>query len=140
MQKILSRLSGWRLQSILILGFALTAGITIVTGSVITDGLIKNYLATAQDSRVGRDMELADAFYRSKLYDISGNAGRVSSVAPVRHNLAAAAQGDERAIQALKQQLDVEIANLPPGSHHRPRPGPRPPPPCPSVGIHGVIV
>jgi two-component system NtrC family sensor kinase len=119
MQKILSRLSSWRLQSILILGFALTAGITILTGSVITDGLIKNYLATAQDNRVGRDMELADAFYRTKLYDISGNAGRVSSVAPVRHNLAAAAQGDERAIQALKQQLDVEIANLPPGSHQR---------------------
>ncbi len=119
MQRFVSRLSNWRLQSILMLGFALTAAITIVMGSAITDSLIRNYLSSAQDARVGRDMDLADAFYRSKLYDISGNAGRVSSVAPVRHNLAAAIQGDEQAIQVLEQQLKVEIANLPPGSHQR---------------------
>ena len=119
MQKILSRLSSWRLRSILILGFAATAAITIVTGALITDRLIRNYLSTAQDSRVGRDMDLADAFYRSKLHDISGGAGRVSSVAAVCQNLSAAAQGDPQACELLEQQLESEISNLPPGSHQR---------------------
>jgi two-component system NtrC family sensor kinase len=119
MPKILARLSARRLQSILILGFALTAAITIVLGSAITHGLIRNYLSTAQDSRVGRDMDLANAFYQTKLNDISGAAGRVSSVASVCQDLAAAAEGDEQACETLEQQLDSEISNLPPGSHQR---------------------
>jgi two-component system NtrC family sensor kinase len=119
MPKLLSRLSNWRLQSILILGFALTAAITIVTGSVITDRLIRNYLSTAQDARVDRDMDLADAFYKSKLYDISGNAGRLSASATIRASLLAATQGDEQAGQAVAQRLESEIANMPPGSHQR---------------------
>ncbi|MEJ2209412.1 MAG: cache domain-containing protein [Anaerolineae bacterium] len=119
MPKILARLSGWRLQSILILGFALTAAITIVIGSLITYSLINNYLGTAQDARVGRDMDLADAFYRSKLYDISGSAGRISAVAAIQQNLSAAVDGDEQALNVLQQQLESEITNLPPGSHQR---------------------
>jgi len=119
MKKTLSRLSGWRLQSILILGFALTAAITISLGSVITDGLIRNYLSTAQDARVGRDMDLADAFYKSKLHDISSSAGRLSASVTIRQNLLDAARGNEQAIQALGQRLESEIANMPPGSHQR---------------------
>ena len=119
MKKILARLSSWRLQSILVLGFALTAAVTIVIGSLITYSLINNYLGTAQDARVGRDMDLADAFYRSKLYDISGSAGRISSVDTVRQSLPLAAAGDRQAIAVLEQQLESEIRNLPPGSHQR---------------------
>jgi two-component system NtrC family sensor kinase len=119
MKTILSRLSNWRLQSILILSFALTAGITIVLGSAINDGLIRNYLGTAQDARVDRDMDLADAFYKSKLYDIVGNTGRMSVSATVRRNLLDAALGDAQAVDVLGERLESEIANMPPGSHQR---------------------
>ena len=69
MQKLLARLSNWRLQYILIIGFALTAATTIAIGSLITFRLINNYLKETQDARVGRDMDLAEAFYNTKLHD-----------------------------------------------------------------------
>jgi two-component system NtrC family sensor kinase len=114
MKRFLAQLSNWRLQHVLIISFALTTAITIVVGSVMMYSVINNYLEDAQDARVGRDMDLADAFYNNKLNDISATSKRLASSRIVRHNIIAAGQADEAAIQALQTQVDNEISNLPP--------------------------
>jgi two-component system NtrC family sensor kinase len=116
MRTLLAPPRGWRLQYILIMGFVLTTAFTIVVGALITYGLINNYLIEAQDARVGRDMELANAFYISKLDDIAATAGRVASVCSVRQNLKGASQSDGLASEAITAGIDNEIENLPPGT------------------------
>jgi two-component system, NtrC family, sensor kinase len=114
LKKIIWRASGWRLQSILILGFALTAAITIVVGAAITYSLIDSYLKGAQDARVGRDMDLAAAFYESKLNDIVASADRIASARAVRHNVIDAARGQSNALKVVQDEIDTEVSNLPP--------------------------
>jgi len=108
MQKLLARFNGLRLQHILIVGFALIAAITIVVGALITYSVINNYLEDAQDQRVARDMDLANAFYNTKLYDIASTAGRMAAGRCVEHNLPVATQSAESdvltAIQAEPAQ------------------------------------
>ncbi len=116
MRKLLDRLLKWRLQYVLVLGFAAVTAITIAVGTPITYRLINNYLAEAEDRRVGRDMELATAFYDLKLRDISSVAGRIASSRSVRHNAQAASQGDGAAIQILEEAIDNEVANYPSGT------------------------
>jgi two-component system NtrC family sensor kinase len=116
MQKLLNRLGNLRLQHILIAGFALTAALAIVLGAPITYSVINNYLEDAQDARVGRDMDLANAFYNNKLNDIASTAGRLASLRSLRHNLSEAKEGNVEAIQAIEEGIDNEIANLPQGT------------------------
>jgi len=116
MPKFLARLFGWRLQYVLVIGFVLTTAITIVVGTPVTYSLINNYLKDAQDRRVGRDMDLAEAFYNNKLNDISATARRIASARVVEHNLVAAAQGDPQADQAVIDAIDNELSNLPANS------------------------
>lgn len=71
MQKLLARLVDWRLQYVLVLGLALTTAITILVGTPVTCSVINSYLGDASDARIGRDMDLANAFYNGKLQDIS---------------------------------------------------------------------
>jgi two-component system NtrC family sensor kinase len=113
MPKFLAQLVGWRLQYVLIIGFVLTTTITIAVLTPVTYSLINNYLKDAQDRRVGRDMDLAEAFYNNKLNDISATARRIASARIVEHNLVAAAQGDPRALQAVFDVIDNELSNLP---------------------------
>ncbi len=58
-------------------------------------------------------MDLANAFYNSKLDDISSTAGRIASVLCVQESLPAAAEGDAQATQVIEDAIDNEIANLP---------------------------
>jgi two-component system NtrC family sensor kinase len=113
MQKLLARLSNRRLLHILIVGFAFTAAITIVFGSVMTYRVINSYLEEAQDARVGRDMELAEAFYNNKQNDISSTTARLASTRSVRHNLSRAAAGDAGALEAIDDAIETEVSNLP---------------------------
>jgi hypothetical protein len=116
MKRSLASLSNWRLQHVLILSSALTTAITIAIGSLITYGVINNYLASAQDARLGRDMDLADAFYNNKLHDMSATAQRVASSRVVEHNIGPASQQDASATEAIKTVVDNEISNLPSGA------------------------
>ena len=113
MQRVLARLSNWRLLHILIVGFAFTAAITIVFGSMMTYRVINNYLEDAQDARVGRDMDLAEAFYNNKQHDIASTAARIASTRSVRHNLSRAGVGNTEAIGAIDEAIETEISNLP---------------------------
>lgn len=116
MKNYLSLPNGWRLQHILILGFVLTTAITVVVGALLTYGLINSYLGRAQDARVGRDMELAEAFYNSKLSDISAMSGRIASTCSVRQTFEQLTQGGTAAGEAIRESIDNELANLPPGT------------------------
>ncbi len=116
MKRLLERLFRWRLQNILVLSFALVTAITIAVGTPINYILINNYLEDAEDKRVGRDMDLAKAFYDLKLRDISAAAGRIASSRSVRHNVPAASREDSLAIQILEEAIDNEIANYASGT------------------------
>jgi two-component system NtrC family sensor kinase len=116
MRRILARLFGWRLQYLLVVGFVLTAAITIAVSATATFYVINNYLEGAQDERVGRDMDLANAFYGQKLGDISSTAARLASDRNVQHNVVAAGQGDTEAVQALEASIQNEISSLPVGA------------------------
>jgi two-component system NtrC family sensor kinase len=116
MQSLLQRLVGGRLQRILIISFALTSAITIALGSLITSSLINSYLEGAQDERVGRDMDLASAFYQTKANDLASTSGRVASIRSVRHNLPAASQGQVEAVQIIEEAIQNEASNLPAGT------------------------
>jgi two-component system NtrC family sensor kinase len=112
-RKLLARFGGWRLQYILIISFALITAITIITGALITYSVIRSYLDGAADARVGRDMDLANAFYNNKLGDISSMADRISSVHSVRRNLAEEGLVADECTETIEQEIDNEMANLP---------------------------
>ncbi|MGQ9599868.1 MAG: cache domain-containing protein [Anaerolineae bacterium] len=116
MLRILNRLTYFRLQYILILGFMLTAAITIGASTGLTYTVINKYLENAQDARVGRDMNLAEAFYDLKLKDIQSMAGRLAALHAVRYNLTAASRDEPLAIRALEESIDNELSNLPPST------------------------
>lgn len=114
MTKLFAGVAKLRLQQVLIIGFALTTAITMAVGTPITYGVIRRYLDNAQDKRVGRDMDLAEAFYNSKLNDLATSSHRLASARMMRHNIEAAAAGDEAAEAAIVDAIENELKNLPP--------------------------
>ena len=116
MKSLPASFANWRLQHVLIVGFALTTAITIAVGSLITYRVINNYLENAQDARIGRDMDLAWAFYDSKLHDISATARRIASSRVIEHNIVRAGKGGTDDAAAIRSVVDNEIANLPLGT------------------------
>ena len=116
MKRLLASLSNWRFQHVLIVGFALTAAITITVSSLITYRVINNYLEDAQDARIGRDMDLAKAFYDDKLHNISTTAQRIASSRITEHNIGSASKGDPNSMAVITSVVDNEIAYLPPGT------------------------
>jgi two-component system, NtrC family, sensor kinase len=111
-----SWLRGIRLQHLLIMGFVVTAAVAIAVGTFFTYTLIDNYLKDAQDTRVGRYMDLAEAFYNNKLTDISSSARRIASARTVQHNINSASLAELRAIDTLADAIANELLNLAPGT------------------------
>jgi two-component system NtrC family sensor kinase len=77
--------------------------------------VIGNYLAVAEDERVARDMDLAHAFYQSKLNEIAATANCVSHDYRVNHFMPGAIQGQPDAIAAINQQIANKITMQPLG-------------------------
>ena len=115
-QKLLLRLVSLRLQRVLAVGFVLTTAITILISTPITYRVINGYLAGAQDDRVGRDMNLAEAFYDLKLNDIGSTALRLAAEPGVRDNLPSASQGGFDALLVIEAEMHNELSILPPGT------------------------
>jgi hypothetical protein len=109
MQKLLARLSGRWLLPVLVAGFALTAAITVVVATVITYNVIDDYLVEAQDTRVGRDMDLAEAFYQIKLDETTAISYRMARDVRVIQHLLPASQGQAEAIQIIDEQIIHKI-------------------------------
>jgi two-component system NtrC family sensor kinase len=109
MRAFVRRLLGFRLQTTLIILFSLIALVTVGATALVTSKLIRDYLADAQDRRVSRDMQLAEAFYEIKLEKISTTARRLSSSAPVMDALPRAILGDTEALSILEESIENEI-------------------------------
>ena len=116
MAKLSDRLSGLPLQLILIIGFTLTATLTIISSALITYNVIRNYLDEAANERVGRDMELATAFFNNKLSDILLTATRISTAQNVRNNLQPSVDPQSSCAIALEKAIDNELETLPTGT------------------------
>jgi len=113
MRKIRSWLGNRRLQYLLVIGFVLTTAITVGVGSRVIYQLINNYLQTATIERVGRDMDLAQAFYDLKYKDISYTAERLAGQSAVSDNLLAASRGAQEALLAVDRAVENELSVLP---------------------------
>jgi two-component system NtrC family sensor kinase len=109
MRSYINSLLGFRLQTTLVILFSLIALVTVGATALVTSKLIGDYLSDAQDSRVNRDMQLAEAFYEIKLEKISGTARRLASSAPVATALRAVGEGDSEAAAALEESVENEI-------------------------------
>jgi two-component system NtrC family sensor kinase len=83
-------------------------------GTPINYQLINNYLEERQDARVGRDMDLAEAFYNTKLREISASAQRIASAQCTPQNIIAVSQDEAYAMQVLQDAIGNEILNLAP--------------------------
>ena len=109
MQKLLAPLTGRWLLPVLVAGFALTAAITVVVATSSTYNVISDYLVEAQDTRVGRDMDLAEAFYQLKLDETAAISIRMARDARVIQYLLAASRGQPEAIQIIDEQIIHKI-------------------------------
>jgi two-component system NtrC family sensor kinase len=104
-----SWLRSFRLQTTLVILFSLVALVTVGASGLVTSRVISDYLADAQDKRVSRDMQLAEAFYEIKLEKISTTARRLASSQQIRSALPRGSQGEEEAIRILEERVANEI-------------------------------
>ncbi len=109
MRRFINWLRSFRLQTTLVILFSLVALVTVGASGLVTSKVITDYLADAQDRRVSRDMQLAEAFYEIKLDKISTTARRLASSPPIRGALPQASQGQDDAMKVLEQYVANEI-------------------------------
>ncbi len=118
MKDILSRVFKGRLQVVLIGSFSLVAALTVGLGTLVTSRVINNYLASAEEERVARDMDLAQAFYQLKLDEVAAISHRLVLDPWVVENVQAADQGQSKAIQVIDQEITNKITVLALGGTH----------------------
>jgi two-component system NtrC family sensor kinase len=109
MRRHINRLLGFRLQTTLVILFSLIALLTVGATALVTSKLIGDYLSGAQDRRVSRDMQLAEAFYEIKLDKISSTARRLASGVSVVGTLPLVSQGDADAVGVVEESVGNEI-------------------------------
>ncbi len=97
------------MQIVLIACFSLVAALTVGLNALVVSQVIRDYLETAQDNRVARDMDLAEAFYQLKLDEIAAVGYRMIRDPRVIQNLPAVFQGEVEAIQAIDQEISRKI-------------------------------
>jgi two-component system NtrC family sensor kinase len=118
MKRFLLSLLGGQLRVVLIVSLALVAALTVGLSALVTSRLINDYLASAENERVARDLELADAFYRLKQEEVAAISYRLVLDPWVVESLPAAAQGNPDAIQTIDRQITNKIAVLALGGTH----------------------
>jgi len=99
-----------RLQNVLLISFILIAVITTVVGIWTTSVMINNYTEQAEDERVGRDMNLAIAFYEQSLTQLNGTATRLAGDPTLARQIGAARAGDGMARGDLESRIIAELA------------------------------
>jgi two-component system NtrC family sensor kinase len=118
MRRQIARLMGGRLQIVLIASFSLIAALTVGLNALGSSRVINDYLARAEDERVARDMDLAQAFYQLKLDEIAAISHRLVLDQWVNDNLGLAETGDAQAIGIIDQQITNKITVLALGGTH----------------------
>lgn len=110
---IAKRLSG-RLQVVLISSFSLIAALTVGLNAIAISRVIEDYLQEAQDRRVARDMDLAEAFYQLKLDKVDDLANRVARDPVIRSNLDRMRRGTALAHEDLEETTlwHTDVSNM----------------------------
>jgi two-component system NtrC family sensor kinase len=118
MSQLASWLFGGRLQIVLIAGFSLVAALTVGLGTAAISRVISNYLAVAENERVARDMDLANAFYQLKLDEVAAISHRLVLEPLVLQSLPDAFHGQASAISTIDQLITNKIMVLALGGTH----------------------
>lgn len=118
MRRQITRLMGGRLQIVLIASFSLIAALTVGLNALGSSRVINDYLTHAEDERVARDMDLAEAFYQLKLDEVAAISHRLVLDQWVNDNLEQAQVGQTQAIDIIDQQITNKIAVLALGGTH----------------------
>ncbi len=118
MRRQLARLMGGRLQLVLIASFSLVAALTVGLNALGSSRVINDYLTSAEDERVARDMDLARAFYQLKLEEIAAISKRLVLDQWVNDSFSAAELGDNEALRIIDEQITNKIAVLALGGTH----------------------
>ncbi|TFH34906.1 MAG: HAMP domain-containing protein [Anaerolineales bacterium] len=118
MRNLGARLLGWRLEIVLIASFSMIAALTVGLNAVAISRVISEYLTSAEQERVARDMDLASAFYSMKLEEISSISHRLVLDPWVIQYISAAAGGDPDAAAILDDQIANKITILALGGTH----------------------
>ncbi len=118
MKRFLFSLLGGRLQIALIASFSLVAALTVGLNTLVISRVIDDYLTAAEDERVARDMNLAEAFYQLKLEETAAISHRLALDPWVIQSLPAAMRGDGEATQIIDQQIKNKVAVLALGGTH----------------------
>ena len=118
MKWLIAPLLSWRLQVVLIVSFSLLAIITVGLSSLVISRVINDYLVTAENEQVARDMDLAEAFYQLKLDEVAAISHRLVLDHLVIQSFPGAMLGQDEAIQAIDQQITNKITVLALGGTH----------------------
>ncbi len=112
MRRLFTKMIGGRLQIVLVISFSIVAALTVGLGTVATSKLIRDYLRSAEDERVARDMVLARSFYEMKLDEVAAISYRLILDPWVNQNFDGAFEGDTEAIKIIDQQINNKITVL----------------------------
>ncbi|HET7011974.1 MAG TPA: cache domain-containing protein, partial [Anaerolineales bacterium] len=113
-----TNLKGARLRSLLVLSFAFVAALTVGVGTWATARVIADYLKRAEDDRVARDMDLAQAFYELKLDEVAAISHRLVLDRWVIQSLPDAIRGNSNALRIIDEQITNKITVLALGGTH----------------------
>jgi two-component system NtrC family sensor kinase len=103
---------------VLVVSFAFVAALTVGVGTWATARVIGDYLSRAEDDRVARDMDLAEAFYDLKLDEVAAISHRLVLDRWVNQSLPDAIRGDSTALRIIDEQITNKITVLALGGTH----------------------
>ena len=118
LRRLFSTFLGGQLQIVLIAFFSAVAVLTVGLNTMVIQRVINDYLVAAEDRRVARDINLAEAFYQLKLDEVAAISHRLVLDQWVIQNLPAAAQGQDEAIRIIDQEITNKITVLALGGTH----------------------
>ena len=118
MRGLIIKLFGGRLRIVLIACFSLVAGLTVGLNTLVISRVIGDYLTSAEDAQIARDMRLARAFYQLKLEEIASISHRLALDQWVIQNLVNASKGYSDAQSIIDQQITNKITVLALGGTH----------------------
>jgi len=108
---------GDRLQNVLLVSFTMIALITFAVGIWTTSVIVNSYTERAENTRVGRDMNLALAFYDRSLVQLEGIANNLSSD-PTMPQLLEAIAADSGSTDYLRGRLQAALNTIYPAGTH----------------------
>jgi len=117
-RRLRTNLKGGRLSLVLVVSFAFVAALTVGVGTWATARVIGDYLSRAEDDRVARDMDLAEAFYDLKLDEVAAISHRLVLDRWVSQSLPDAIRGDSTALRIIDEQITNKITVLALGGTH----------------------